>query len=124
MINQPKYKRNLKKRLGNECVYCKCTNPLLLTVDHIVPLSRKGTDNDENKQVCCYFCNQLKGSLTHKEFKNYYKSLLTLKSLGKLRITNLPNRIELEFKSHHYPEFNFSGIKEQKLPVEKRPIKK
>jgi len=118
----PKYKNKLKNRLGQECVYCGCSNPLILTIDHIVPLSRKGTDDDENKQVCCYICNNLKGSLTDKEFRKYYKSLCDMHSLAKLRITNLPDRIGLEFNSHHYPEFNFGGTDEQKLPAEKRPI--
>ena len=114
MINQPKYKRNLKARLGNECVYCGCKNELILTVDHIRPLSRNGEDTDENKQVCCYVCNQLKGSLTDKEFKSYYKSLLSLYNLGKLRITNLPSKLDLEFKSHHQPEFEIKGLEHRK----------
>jgi 5-methylcytosine-specific restriction endonuclease McrA len=33
-------------------------NPL--TIDHIIPLSRGGTNARENKMVLCYRCNRLK----------------------------------------------------------------
>jgi 5-methylcytosine-specific restriction endonuclease McrA len=33
-------------------------NPL--TIDHIIPLSRGGTNARENKTVLCYRCNRLK----------------------------------------------------------------
>ncbi len=77
-------KNNLKKKLGEKCVYCKCINKILLTIDHKIPLARGGEDLPRNKQVCCFNCNQLKGALTHNEFKKYLKILNGLKDLNKL----------------------------------------
>lgn len=34
-----------------------------MTLDHIIPLTQNGKDEVENLQVCCYQCNQLKGSI-------------------------------------------------------------
>ena len=34
-----------------------------MTLDHIIPLMQNGKDEVENLQVCCYQCNQLKGSI-------------------------------------------------------------
>ena len=76
----------LKKKLGQKCVYCGCSNPLILTIDHKNPMSRGGEDIDKNKQVCCFICNQIKGSLTNTEFKKYYKHLLGMHSLLKIKL--------------------------------------
>lgn len=77
---------NLKKKLGEKCVYCGCENKLILTIDHKLPTSRGGKDIDKNKQVTCWTCNQLKGSLTHSEFKNYLNILYKLKGLNKIKL--------------------------------------
>ena len=36
---------------------------VLMTMDHIVPLSKGGGNTLENEAPCCYECNQLKGAL-------------------------------------------------------------
>ncbi len=77
-------KDNLKKKLGEKCVYCGCDNKFILTIDHKMPLARGGEDIDKNKQICCFICNQLKGALTHEEFKKCLKALDTLGSLNRL----------------------------------------
>lgn len=92
----------LKKKLGNKCVYCGCTNKLILTIDHIQPLSRGGPDTNENKQVNCFVCNQLKGALNHVEFKKYYKALMILKDLNKIKLDIA--QPELLFCPHAYPK--------------------
>lgn len=79
-------KGDLKKKLGEKCVYCKCENQLILTIDHKIPLARGGADNEKNMQICCSICNQLKGALTHVEFKKYLKTLYNLNDLKKLTI--------------------------------------
>ena len=68
-------KNNLRKKLGEVCVYCGCKNKLILTIDHKTHLARGGVDNEKNKQVCCFICNQFKGVLTHEEFKKYNKDI-------------------------------------------------
>jgi hypothetical protein len=115
VVEKIKAKTKLKKKLGNKCVYCDCNNKLLLTIDHKMPKSRGGKDDDTNKQVCCWFCNQLKGSLTDNEFKKYLKSLYTLKELCKVRL-KFPDNLDVMFNANHYPDF--------KLPIRIQPIPK
>ena len=109
LLKQIKNKEALKKKLGLKCVYCGCTNPLLLTIDHIVPKARDGPDTNKNKQVTCWICNQLKGALTDKEYKKYFATLAELKELCKIKIKNLPPQLELEFRQNHYPNYNKIG---------------
>lgn len=50
---------------GARCQYCGFAFPLaLLTLDHIVPSSRSGTDALENLTLACRKCNESKGILT------------------------------------------------------------
>jgi hypothetical protein len=51
----------LKKQYGFTCPSCKGIEPnIVLTEDHIVPLSRGGTDLIENIQPLCLKCNMKK----------------------------------------------------------------
>jgi hypothetical protein len=96
-----KENRNLKSK-NKQCVYCGCSNKLLLNIDHIIPLSRGGKDNLDNKQVCCLGCNQLKGPLTDSEYKKYLKALEVMVELKKIKV-ELPV-ISLKFHSSFYPD--------------------
>lgn len=41
-------------------------DPLLATIDHVVPLSRGGTNEASNLRLCCRGCNKKKSDcLTH-----------------------------------------------------------
>ena len=94
-------KEKIKSSNGDKCYFCGCSNKLFLTVDHRVPKSRGGSNEEKNLRVMCHFCNQLKGSLTCQEFRKYYNALVSLKSLSKLRIS-LP-RYDIEFFQGNYP---------------------
>lgn len=47
------------ERDGNRCV--ECDSPDDLTLDHRVPLSRGGTNREDNLQTMCRPCNHRKG---------------------------------------------------------------
>ena len=101
----------LKTKLGHKCVYCKCENKLLLTIDHITPTVRGGEDVDKNKQIACLPCNWLKGGLTHEEFVIYFNSLMDLKDLNKIKF--VMKDINLYFSPYGFP----SDMEEKKEVV-------
>lgn len=55
--------QELYERFSFRCAYCgfdgrPFENWLLLEIDHINPSSKGGTDEDQNKVVCCHPCNR------------------------------------------------------------------
>ena len=62
----PLTRRNLMYRDQYKCQYC-ATKTASLTVDHVIPRSRGGTDAWENVVACCQRCNVKKGDRTPKE---------------------------------------------------------
>lgn len=56
-------KRTVVARDGQRCFYCQDEFPLdELTLDHVVPKSRGGTNENENLVLACGPCNWDKGS--------------------------------------------------------------
>lgn len=53
-------------RCGKKCA--KCGTDKRLQVDHIVPVSKGGSDSLTNLQVLCQPCNLKKGTKSNKEF--------------------------------------------------------
>ncbi len=51
-----------------KCVYCDTDLSEAFQVDHIVPLSRGGSNEPENLQLLCARCNLMKHAKTHDEF--------------------------------------------------------
>ncbi len=65
-------KKQLKDRYdyyGNCCIYCKSGDRI--TTDHLIPLSRGGTNFPSNLAPACYSCNCSKNKKTYKEFMEY-----------------------------------------------------
>lgn len=58
----PKTVLALANRDGLGCVICKSTNPAELTVDHIKPRSKGGTNELSNLRLLCRSCNSRKGA--------------------------------------------------------------
>ena len=55
-----------------KCYYCGIhLQPIQVTMDHIVPVSRGGRSNKGNLVPCCKACNNEKKNLTTIEWQNY-----------------------------------------------------
>lgn len=59
-------RKNILRRDGYKCVYCGRSD-IALTVDHIIPKARGGTDSWENMVCACTSCNNKKGNRTPSE---------------------------------------------------------
>lgn len=67
------------KRDGMRCHYCKLTvsktlddiHPRYATVDHMTPLSRGGSRDDDNLVCACRRCNNVKGNMPYDAFLWY-----------------------------------------------------
>jgi len=65
-LNNPNRSR-IYKRDGYECVYCGSKKHL--TLDHVLPKSRGGTNEWTNLVTCCSKCNRQKDNKTPEEAK-------------------------------------------------------
>ena len=63
------WRRKIKERWDYECAYCGSTKNL--TIDHVVPRSKGGTDFTKNVVCCCHDCNQSK---SHTPWEDWYFS--------------------------------------------------
>lgn len=55
------FRESIKDRDGHKCVYCGSSENL--TIDHVRPKSKGGTDTADNCVTACRPCNQAKGSM-------------------------------------------------------------
>ena len=84
-MNISNYMRNFAiMRTYGRCAYCG--KPIIYekhgaTFDHILPLSKKGTTSKDNLFLCCFDCNQEKGSLSLEDYRQ--KKMLSLQKLIK-----------------------------------------
>jgi 5-methylcytosine-specific restriction endonuclease McrA len=63
-------RRNLFARDGHQCQYCgRCFPSNQLSIDHVVPRSRGGTNSWDNVVCSCVRCNATKGGRTPQEAK-------------------------------------------------------
>lgn len=73
---KPLYCRKIKKAVlaffRGLCYYCR--KPAQV-VDHLIPLSRGGTNEVENLVAACHECNSKKGTKTPQEYSTYLKSI-------------------------------------------------
>ena len=64
----PLTRKNILQRDNNRCQYCGYKGEKL-SIDHVMPRSRGGTDNWENVITACLQCNVMKGNRTPEEAK-------------------------------------------------------
>lgn len=75
-------KHELKRIHNFTCVYCGHRKPpFALQIDHMVPLTRGGSNEQENLQVTCRPCNWRKGIHTDEEFRDRYSRLVPTERL-------------------------------------------
>lgn len=73
----PYEKRRIYDRQNGLCAYCgQHRNIKYMTVDHIIPLSKGGTDSLDNLQCTCKKCNGLKSDMLPHEFTNFIRNML------------------------------------------------
>ena len=63
------WRSKIKQKWNYECAYCGSDKDL--TIDHIVPRSKGGTDFTKNVVCCCHDCNQSK---SHTPWEDWYFS--------------------------------------------------
>ncbi|MDE0131923.1 MAG: HNH endonuclease, partial [bacterium] len=67
--NYRTHKHRLYGRQEGNCYGCKAHFPYKnLTVDHVVAVSRGGSDHLDNLQLLCGWCNSKKGTKSQAEF--------------------------------------------------------
>lgn len=66
-----KISKRVRRYPKNRCFYCHATDEL--TIDHIHPRSKGGTDTYKNRQVLCYECNQEKGSMSEQKIERMFR---------------------------------------------------
>jgi 5-methylcytosine-specific restriction endonuclease McrA len=68
ITSRKEYAEIIKTKL-TKCEYCGCKlNKSNLEVDHKIPLSRGGKNNETNLAYVCHNCNAAKGEMTDTEF--------------------------------------------------------
>jgi HNH endonuclease len=61
-------RERVRKTFNNCCGYCLSSQeyiPSPLTIDHIIPSARDGSDDEDNLCLACSLCNTYKGVQTH-----------------------------------------------------------
>ena len=58
----------IRTQAGNRCGYCLTRQeyvPWILEIEHLVPRSKGGTDDEENLWLACHSCNLFKSNQPH-----------------------------------------------------------
>ncbi len=68
----PNKKLKIKQELKmNKCRFCLSTENL--TIDHVIPKSKGGTDDIKNLQCLCKRCNTMKSSFTNGQLRSIWR---------------------------------------------------
>lgn len=71
--NRPAILQQLIERDGSSCRYCgiHCESEDNLTIEHLIPKSRGGSNHLKNLAITCKACNNHKGSLDDDEYRQF-----------------------------------------------------
>ena len=61
-------RRRVRDRAGNRCEYCLSHQDYVLgrlQIDHIQPVAKGGSDDEDNLCLACELCNQYRWAKTH-----------------------------------------------------------
>jgi 5-methylcytosine-specific restriction endonuclease McrA len=73
IIIPPEVRKYVFQRNNYQCQSCgKNQKQVKLTIDHIIPLAKGGTNDLSNLQTLCLECNQRKKDNLDKRFKRYF----------------------------------------------------
>ncbi len=77
-----KTKEDIIHRDGGECQYCGAKEKLF--IDHIIPLSNGGTNEDINIIACCHSCNSQKCNMSLRDFLKRQTSENKIKRINRV----------------------------------------
>lgn len=61
------WRKQIREKWQHKCAYCESDKNL--TIDHVIPQSKGGTDSTFNVVCCCKMCNQSKA---HEDWEDWY----------------------------------------------------
>ena len=79
------WRRRIKEQWDNQCAYCGSTENL--TIDHVVPKSKGGTNYTTNVVCSCLSCN---GSKANTEWQEWYLNQDFFQEANKRKIHHPP----------------------------------
>ena len=82
------WRKDVKEKWHFKCAYCGDGNNL--TIDHVVPRSKGGTDFTKNVVCCCSDCNQRKG---HEPWEQWFLNQSSSQKRSTKRLENGWNQI-------------------------------
>ncbi|MBD1833804.1 HNH endonuclease [Cyanobacteria bacterium FACHB-472] len=61
-------RNQVRAQASDRCGYCRSLQKYvlgILEIDHLIPIAKGGTDDEENLWLACRLCNNYKGTQTH-----------------------------------------------------------
>ena len=140
----PDGKNTVRKNKNSQCVYCSSKKGL--DKDHIVPLSKGGTDHNENIQTLCgaagNACNNIKSnSISERDFKSIheiskkqicerYHNILDVAKLENWSLRKFSLKIEIAVNDFYLSKalmrdeelYNFFKSEAEKWNVNRKPL--
>lgn len=99
----------IKKAHTQYCYYCNAqlsnnkTLPTYRTIDHFIPRSKGGGNDNDNKIICCRRCNKMKGDFMPLEFIGKLERLLRYKAFqvfSEAEIHNIIYKVTLRLSTY------------------------